>query len=75
MVMGDNGIEDYKKYIKLTTIWIAMLPGRYSMMCIAQWSASVASCKATRCCHRVSARAVLPRQLPWWTILNETQTH
>ncbi len=50
----------------MTTISIPMLPGQYGTMHIAWWSASVASCKATRCCHRVSARAVLPRQPPFW---------
>ncbi len=35
---------------------------------IAQWSASVASCKATRCRHWASACAVSPRRLPWSTI-------
>jgi hypothetical protein len=35
---------------------------------IAQWSTSVASCKATRCHHWASARAVLPRRPPWSTI-------
>jgi hypothetical protein len=37
--------------------------------CIAQWRASVASCKATRCRHWASAHAVLPRRTPWSTIL------
>ncbi len=60
---------------KLTTILIAMLPGRYGVMRIAQWSASVASCKAARCHPQVSARAVSPRQPPWSMILNETQKH
>ncbi len=36
--------------------------------CIAWWSASAASCKATRCRHWASARAALPRRLPWSTI-------
>jgi hypothetical protein len=40
---------------------------------IAQWSGSVASCKATRCRHQASAHAVLPRRPPWSTILNETK--
>ncbi len=40
---------------------------------IAQWSTSVASCKATRCRHRASARAVSPRQPPWSTILKRTK--
>jgi hypothetical protein len=53
-----------KKSGKLTTISIPMPPGQYGAMHIAQWSASVASCKATRCCHQASARAVLPWQMP-----------
>jgi hypothetical protein len=69
--MGDNGIDDYKNAGKLTTILIAMPPGRYGAMHITRWSTSVASCKATRSCHWASARAVLPRQLLWLTISNE----
>ena len=38
-------------------ISMAMLPGQYDVMHIAQWSSFMASCKATRCCHRVSAHA------------------
>jgi hypothetical protein len=60
---------------KLTTILIAMPLEQYGAMHIARWSASVASCKATICHHRMSARAVLPRQPPWLTISNETQKH
>jgi hypothetical protein len=41
--------------------------------CIPQWSASLASCKATRCRHQVSTRAIFPRRPPWLTILNETK--
>jgi hypothetical protein len=45
---------------------------------IAQLSASVASCKATRCRHQASAHAVSPRRPPWWMILkrkkNTTKT-
>ncbi len=40
---------------------------------IAQWSASVTSCKATRCHKWASTCAILPRQLPWRTILNKTK--
>jgi hypothetical protein len=58
---------------KLTTILIAMPPERYGAMHIAQWSASVASCKATRCRHWANAHAV--GQLPWPTISNETPKH
>ncbi len=36
---------------------------------IARWSAFMASCKATRCRHQASARAVLPRQPQWLMIL------
>jgi hypothetical protein len=49
-------------------ILMAMRMRRCNAGRIAQWSASVASCKATRCRHRVSAHAALPRQLPWLTI-------
>jgi hypothetical protein len=42
MVMGDNGIDDYKNAGKLTTILITMPPGGFNAMHIAQLSASVA---------------------------------
>jgi hypothetical protein len=60
---------------KLTMISIAMPPGQYGAMHIAQWSASVASCQVTQCHHWASARAVSPRRPPWSMILNETQKH
>ncbi len=69
MVIGDNGINDDKKAGKSTMMLIAVLPGQYGVMLIAQWSASVASYKATRCCHWARARAVLPWRLPWSRIL------
>ncbi len=69
MVMGDNGINDDKNAGKSKTILITMPPGRYGAMHIAQLSTSVSSCKATRCRHWASARAVLPRRPPWSTIL------
>ncbi len=75
MAMGDNRIDNYKNAGKLTRISIPMLPGQYGAMRIALWSKSVASCEATRCRHWASARAVLPRKLPWLTILNKTQKH
>ncbi len=37
---------------KSITIMIPMPPGRYGIVCIAQWSASVASFEATRCRHQ-----------------------
>jgi hypothetical protein len=75
MVLGDKGINDYKNAGKLMTILISMPPGQYGAMRIAQWSASVASCKATKCRHRASAHAVLPRRPLWLMISNETQKH
>jgi hypothetical protein len=76
MVMGNIGINNYKKKSgKLTTILIAMPPGKYGAMHIAQWSTSVASWEATSCCHWANAQVVLPWQPPWSTILNETQKH
>jgi hypothetical protein len=60
---------------KLMTILIPMPLGQYGAMCIAQWSASVASYKANRCHHQASTSAVSPRRPPWWTISNETQKH
>ena len=53
------------------TIPITMPPGQYGAMHITRWSASVASCEATRCRHWASARAVLPRRPPWSMISNE----
>jgi hypothetical protein len=71
MVMSDNEIDDYEKCRQNDDDLIAMPPGQYGTMRIAQWSASVASCEATRCRHRASARAVLPRWPPWLMISNE----
>ncbi len=45
MVLGNNGIMITKNAGKLMTILIAMLPGRFSAMRIAQWSTSVADSK------------------------------
>jgi hypothetical protein len=54
-------------------ILMAMQIRRCNAGRIAQWSASVASCKATTYRHWVSAHAILPWQLPWLTISNETK--
>jgi predicted CxxxxCH...CXXCH cytochrome family protein len=56
-------------------ILMAMRIQRCDVGCIAQWSASMASCKATRCHYQASAHAVLPRRPPWSTILNEKNTN
>jgi hypothetical protein len=54
---------------KNTRQMLAILKAMHIRWCnagrIARWSASVASCKATRCRHRVSAHAVSPRRPPW----------
>ncbi len=55
-------------------ISMAMRIPRLNAGCISQWSTSVASCKATRCRHRASAHAVLPRRPPWSTI-SKKNTH
>ncbi len=52
-------------------ISIAMWMQRCNVGRIAQWSASVASCEATRCRHRASAHAVSPRRPPWLTMLKK----
>ncbi len=48
------------------TISIAMPPGQYGAMRITQWSASKASCKATRCRQRVSAVPYFPSGRHGW---------
>jgi hypothetical protein len=75
MVVANNKIDGDKNTCQKLAISMAMQIRRCNSECIAQWSASMASCKATRCCHRESAHAVLPWQPPWLTILNETQKH
>jgi hypothetical protein len=57
----------------MLAILMAMRIRRCNAGHIAQWSASVASCEATRCHHRASAHAVSPWWPPWSTILNETK--
>jgi hypothetical protein len=42
---------------------------------IAQWSTSMASCKATRCHHWASAHAILPRRPPWLMISKKKHTN
>jgi hypothetical protein len=64
-----------KNTCQTLAILMAMQIRRCDAGCIARWSASVASCKATRCCHWASASAVLPRRMPWSTILNETKNN
>ncbi len=48
-----------------TAIAMTMPTGQYGVRHIAQWSVSVASCKAPKRRHRASARAVLARRTPW----------
>ncbi len=58
---------------QMLAILMAMRIQRCDVGRIARWRASVASCKATRCCHWGSAHSILPRRPPWSTILNETK--
>jgi hypothetical protein len=73
MVVANNKIDGDKKTRQMLAISMTMRIWCCNVGRIAQWSASVASCKATRCCHQASACAVLPRQPPWSTISNETK--
>ncbi len=73
MVVANNEINGDKITRQTLAILMAMRVRQCNAGRIAQWSASVASCKATRCHHWASAYAVLPRQLPWSTFSNETK--
>jgi hypothetical protein len=73
MVVANNKIDGDKNTCETLAILMAMRIQQCNLGRIAQWSASVASCKATRCHHQASAHAILPQQLPWLMILNETQ--
>jgi hypothetical protein len=65
-----------KNVAKSTMISMTMLPGEYGVMRIARLSASLASCKSTRCRHWATAQAKLPQRPQWLTILNEkNKTH
>ena len=59
-----------KTVAKSTTILMTMPPGGYGKMCIAQSSASVAPCKATRCRQWVRACIALP---PMATMVNDIE--
>jgi hypothetical protein len=72
MVVANNEIDGDKKYTSNAGNFDGHADTAVQSGRIAQWSASVASCKATRCRHRASAHAALPQRLPWSTILNET---
>jgi hypothetical protein len=69
---GNLHITTTKNAGKLLAILIAMRMRRYDAGHITQWSTSVASLEATGCRHWASACAILPRQQPRSSILNET---
>jgi hypothetical protein len=69
---GRQRIDGNKNAGESLAILIAMAMQRCDVGRIAQWSTSRASLKATGCCHRSSACAVLPWRLSWSTNLNET---
>jgi hypothetical protein len=73
--MGDKGIDDDKKIRQKDDDFDrhaarAIRGGAHRPM-----KRSVASCKAIRCCHRVSTRTILPRRPPWSMILNVKKKH
>ena len=71
MFVANNEINDVGKCRWIAGISIAMQMQRYNVECITQWSTSRASFKATGCCHRVSACAILPRRPQWSTNLSK----
>jgi hypothetical protein len=73
MVVANNEIDGAKNTRQMLAILMAMQIGLCNVGRIAQWSASVASCKATRCRHWESAFTVLPRRPPWLTIYKQTK--
>jgi hypothetical protein len=75
MVVANNKNYGTKSTCQKLAILMAMRIRQSNAGRIPQWSAFVALCKATRCRHWASAHAVLPRRLPWLTILNETKKH
>ncbi len=69
MFMGDNGIDDYKKCRQIDVDFNPHAAG-------AIWHDAHRQMECIRAFyHRASACAVLPRQPPWLTILNETPKH
>ncbi len=75
MVVANNKIDGDKNTHQMLAILMAMRIRQCNARGIAQWITSMASYEATRCPHWASARAVLPRQLLWPTILNESKKH
>jgi hypothetical protein len=71
MVVANNKIDGNKNTRQMLATLMAMRIQQGDVGRIAQWSASVASCKASRCRHWASAHAVLPRRPSWLMILNE----
>ncbi len=70
MVMGDNGINDYKKCRQIDNNFNCHAAG-------AIWRDAHCLMERIRgfMRHQASAHAVLPRRPPGSTILNETQKH
>jgi hypothetical protein len=50
-----------------------MLWGRYDASHIARWSGLVASCKASKCRHQASARAVSARWTSWLSLTSSNE--
>ncbi len=75
MVMGDNKINDYKKCRQIDVDFDPHAAGVIQRNAHHLMEHILASYEATRCCHQVSAHALLPQRLQWFTVLNETQKH
>jgi hypothetical protein len=75
MVVATNEINETKHARKMTMILMAVPPGQYGVMCIAQWSTSRTSKEATGCRHQASAHIALPRRPPWSTNLVKNTKH
>jgi hypothetical protein len=71
MVVARIKLTATKNTCQTLAILIAMRVWQCDAGRIARWSASVASCEATRCRHQASACAVSPQRPPWLMILKE----
>jgi hypothetical protein len=75
MVMGDNGINGDKKCRQIDNNFDPHAAGEIQRNAHCPMEHIRGFMQATRCRHWASVRAVLPRRLPWLTILKETQKH
>jgi hypothetical protein len=69
MVVANNKINDNKKCRQIAGNFDCHADKAVQGGAHRPISASVASCKTTRCHHQASACPILPQQPPWLTIL------